>query len=548
MAGQAGGPNPAVSWASAPLMIVFRVMSSPTRRSLLQTAAFLIPSLPAVSWSTAPGASATKPKRITDVVLDLNALHKWDNSNGDTWDPFWADDDNLYAFNCDGRGFGKAPRNLAFNKLTGLSPRTLSGAMVNTMDEYGVSGKKEADKATWKACGQECIDSVFYAFVSRNAYGSDSGDYWLRQTAFNCSLIKSTDKGLTWSRTAAENYAHPMWPGPVFGAPFFVHYGKNGGNVKQDGADRYVYAASTNGFWNDGDRYILGRVLRKKLPELDAADWQYFIGSAGNGAGGDGNEAKSWSSSIRDAQPIIDQRTHCGQSGPCYIPALGLYLMVVWYNTEKMTKWFEPNEMKYDFYQAPHPWGPWTEVHSYSDRFLSAGHMYGPSLCAKFQRTKGTDVCLTLFTSGCPFDDVPAGMYKAWSIPVIVRTAPVVRSVMVASGDPRVVYSGDWTPSSEGRLLGPVRQTASPKASAELSFHGVGVDVLADKKTGFGALDIFLDGALVHTANLAVENLPRLCGVTVFRSATLKTGAHRIRVVNKGASAVVVDAFQVYGG
>jgi hypothetical protein len=41
-------------------------------------------------------------------MLDLDNLHKWDNSNGDTWDPFWADDDALYAFNCDGRGFGRA--------------------------------------------------------------------------------------------------------------------------------------------------------------------------------------------------------------------------------------------------------------------------------------------------------------------------------------------------------------------------------------------------------------------------------------------------------
>jgi hypothetical protein len=526
-------------------------MPAQTRRNLLKTAAVLIPSISAYTGNAADGSSAAKPARITDVVLDLNDIHKWNNSNGDTWDPFWAEDDNLYAFNCDGRGFGKEPRNLAFNRLSGDSPTTLTGSVVNTMDEYGKSGQKEADNATWKACGQECIDSVFYAFVSRNAYGSDSGDYWLRQTAFNCSLIKSGDKGLTWSRTAAENYAHPMWPGPSFGAPFFVHYGKNGGNVKQDGADRYVYAASTNGFWNDGDSYILGRVLRKQLPQLKAADWEYYTGSDGNGAGkdaGDGMEGKSWSSAIQDAKPIIDQRVHCGQSGPCYIPALGLYLMVVWYNTEKMIKWFEPNEMRYDFYQAPHPWGPWTEVHSYSDRFLSPGHMYGPSLCAKFQRTEGTDVHMTLFTSGCPFDDVPAGMYKAWSIPVIVRTVPVIPSVVVPSADSRIVYSGDWAATSEGRLLGPVRQTASPGASAELSFHGVGVDLIADKKTGFGSLDILLDGTLVHNANLAVENLPRLCGVTVFRSEKLKQGAHRIRVVSKAASPVVVDAFQVYGG
>ena len=503
-----------------------------TRRSLFKTAAALLPAL---------GNSAPKSTRITDVILDLDNLHKWDDSNGDTWDPFWADDDNLYAFNCDGRGFGKAPRNLAFNRLSGDSPRTLSGSIVDTMDDYGASGKKESDGATWKACGQECIDSVFYAFVSRNAYGSDSGDYWLRQTAFNSSLIKSTDRGLTWSRGAAENYSHPMWPGPSFGAPFFIHYGKNGGNVAQDGANRFVYAVSTNGFWNDGDSYILGRVARKKMPELNAADWSYFTG-------GDGNEATSWSDTIHDAKPMLELRTHCGQSGPCYIPALGLYLMVVWYNTEKMIKWFEPNEMRYDFYQARHPWGPWTAVRSYSDHFLSPGHMYGPSLCAKFQRTEGTDVHMTLFTSGCPFDDLPAGLYKAWEIPLVVRTAPVVPSSVIPSGDPRIVYKGNWTSPGGVGLTGPERQTAAASDSAELSFRGVGIDCIADKKAGFGSIDIFLDGVLAHTANLGVENLPRLRGVTVFRSGALRSGAHNIRVVNKTSSAVVLCGFQVYSG
>ncbi|MGO9262122.1 MAG: hypothetical protein ACLQU1_38350 [Bryobacteraceae bacterium] len=514
-------------------------MAAHTRRGLLKTAAALLPSLSAASWRAA--LCAPKSVRITDVILDLNDLHKWDNSHGDTWDPFWADDDNLYAFNCDGRGFGKSPRNLAFNRLLGDSPSTLSGAMINTMDEYGGSGKKEADNATWKVCGQECIDSIFYAFVSRNVYGKDSGDYWLRQTAFNSSLVKSTDKGLTWSRGAVENYNRPMWPGPSFGAPFFIHYGKNGGDVAQDGARRYVYAVSTNGFWNDGDRYILGRVSRERLPDLKAADWGYF-------SGGDGNQAKSWSLKVEEAQPLLDLRTHCGQSGPCYIPALGLYLMVVWYNTEKMIKWYEPNEMRYDFYQAPHPWGPWTSVRSYSDAFLSPGHMYGPSLCAKFQRREGPDVHMTLFTSGCPFKDVPEGLYKAWEIPVVVKTAPVIPSTLIPSGDPRIVYNGRWTSSSEDRLSGPVHQTASANDSAELSFRGAGIDFLADKKAGFGSVAIFLDGVLAHTAALGIENLPRLNGVTVFRSGGLKNGAHSIRVVNQTSSPVVVDGFQVYGG
>jgi len=491
-----------------------------TRRSVLRSAAGL---LPALALPAANDRAAAH--RLTEVQLDLDRLRKWDDSNGDTWDPFWADDGNLYAFHCDGRGFGKLPRNLAFDRLSGDSVETLAGSIVNSMDEYGKAGQKESDNATWKACGQECIDGVFYAFVSRNTYGSDSGDYWLRQTAVNSSLIKSTDRGRTWTRSAADNYAHPMWPGPHFGAPFFVHYGQNGGQVKQDDAQRWVYALSTSGFWNDGDSYTLGRVERSRISALNPTDWTYY-------RGGDGLAASSWTSDPGGSHPVFEARVHCGQSGPCFISALGLYLMVVWYNPDRMVKWFEPAEMRYEFYQAPHPWGPWSFVSGYSDRFLAAGHMYGPSLCAKFQRAVAGDVHVTMFTAGCPFEDQPSGLYKAWSIPLILKTAPPPQAARIAAGDPRIVYSGAWG------------ETAA--AAAELAFTGIGVDVIADKQSGFGALDIFVDGTLVHTALLAVTNLPHLSGVTVFRSAVLKSGAHRIRVAAKSAAPVVLDAFQVY--
>jgi hypothetical protein len=360
-----------------------------------------------------PGEGASDS--IGQVLPQLKQIHKWNESNGDTWDPFWADDDNLYSFNCDGRGFGTAPRNLAFNQLTGDSPDLLTGRLVNSMDEYGAAGKKEADNATWKACGQECIDSVFYAFVARNVYGKDSGDSWMRQTAFNSSLIKSYDRGLTWQRDAKTNYASPMWPGPKFGAPFFIHYGKNGGRVMEDGADEYVYATSTNGFWNDGDSYVLGRVERAKLPKLNASDWTYF-------GGGDGQQRTSWTRSLDEAAPILQREHECGQTPACYIPAIQRYLMVVWYNTAKMTKWFEPNRMRYDFYQAGHPWGPWNLVGSMDDSFLpGSGHMYGPSLCAKFQVRSGNQVHVSMFTSGCPFEDKPSGLYKIWTVPLLLK-------------------------------------------------------------------------------------------------------------------------------
>ena len=201
-------------------------------------AALLIAGFPLVK-AAAANADSTP---IISVVPDLFHLQKWHDSNGDTADPFWADDDNLYHFTCDGRGFGKQAMNLCFNKLTGTDLLHLKGELVNAMDEYGKANATESDGATWKVCGQECIDGIFYTFVVRNIYGNKSKDQLMRQTSFNASLIKSADRGRTWTRSAKENYESPMWPGKRFGAPCFIHYGKNGGSVTRDKADEFVYA------------------------------------------------------------------------------------------------------------------------------------------------------------------------------------------------------------------------------------------------------------------------------------------------------------------
>jgi len=74
---------------------------------------------------------------------------------GDSADPFWADDDCLYHFTCDGPGFGKEGRNLCLNKLIGPDRDHLKGELVNSMDEYGKSDGTGPDEATWKICGQE---------------------------------------------------------------------------------------------------------------------------------------------------------------------------------------------------------------------------------------------------------------------------------------------------------------------------------------------------------------------------------------------------------
>jgi hypothetical protein len=496
------------------------------------------------STTAAPFSELTaENKPVAEVFVDLNRIHKWDESNGDTWDPFWADDDQLYSFNCDGRGFGAKGKNLAFNRLYGDATSKLAGDQVNPMDEYGRGGQKGPDNATWKACGQECIDGVFYAFVSRNVYGSDSKDPLMRQLATHSSLIKSSDRGRTWMRTAQENYDKPMWPGPNFGAPFFVHYGRDGGDVVQDDGNVYVYAVSTNGFWNDGDRLILGRVRRTNLPRLNSSDWEYY-------AGLDGRGVPKWSREIGSATAILERAARCGQTPICYVPALDTYLLISWYNTPVLTQWFKPEEMHYDFYQAPHPWGPWSLIDSISDRFMGPGyHMYGPSLCARFQQKRGDNIEISMFTSGCPFEDVPATPYKLWHIPVLLRTRRLTGQLTIPTADPRIVYHGSWFPWTtveESAGLALPRATQTKGNSAEFTFEGSGVEYVAQKNRGQGLVNVYLDGQLQSKANLDVPDFPVLFGVVVFSATRLPVGRHMIRIENEGNDRVNLECFRVF--
>ena len=471
------------------------------------------------------------PRRVSELELDLDHIHKWDDSNGDTWDPFWADDDALYSFNCDGRGFGPIGMNLALNRFDGTAPGDLKGIQINAMPDYGKSTEHGRDGATWKVCGQECIDGVFYAFVSRNIYGHESHDRFKRQTAFNSSLIKSTNRGQTWMRAAEENYKIPMWPGPLFGTPFFVHYGKNGGAPSE-----YVYAASNNGFWNDGDSLVLGRISRKVIANLNAEDWEYF-------AGAKAASLPNWTRSIEKAEPILQAAGRLGQTPICHVPKLGIYLLISWYNPVTIEKWFEPSEMRYDFYQAEHPWGPWSLITSISDRFLATGsHMYGPSLCAKFQENTVDGMRLIMFTSGCPFEDKPSGVYKAWTIPVILRTGAERTFRTLSAMDSQFHTVGNWQVERETG-----RTSRSRGDSIAISFDGAGIECIAGKAAGFGDVEVLLDEKSQGTISLGLKNFPSLSGVVIFRSPKLEAGRHELKLVNAGTEPVNIESVKIYG-
>ncbi len=513
--------------------------STPFVPILLGTTLVLIAHLFGIDQASTP---------IAGVIPQIDKAFKWDDSMGDTADPFWADDDQLYHFACDGRGFGSLQRNLCFNKLSGVELDSLKGSAVNSMDEYGtngasMNGTSTNDGANWKVTGQECIDGVFYAFVARNKYGNRSKDPLMRQTSVNASLIKSTDRGLTWTRSAHENYEHPMWPGSRFGAPAFIHYGRNGGQVGGDGAGKYVYAVSNNGFWNGGDDLILARVLRTELPKLNATDWEYF-------SGGEGLQDSSWSRDISKAVPILSRPAKLGWTAPVFIPSLNRYLLVSWYVTPTLKGWFNPERVIYDFFEAPHPWGPWNQAGSMDDTFLGGAHMYGPNLCAKYQEQTPDGVRIQLFSSGTIFRDVPGSVYKSWRFPLLLRTKSLPEGTMINDTDPAIRYSKDWQAvarESAKDYHKDCHLTRFPGATAEYRFNGSGLEIWTSKNQGNGSFDVLIDGKPAGTVDTKLRNFQYsgLVQVPVFRDENLTLRDHEVKLIVKGDGNVALDAFRI---
>jgi hypothetical protein len=302
------------------------------------------------------------------------------DSDGDCWLPAWTADGTVYTPSDDTDGFRKAgSSNLAFNRLEGDDVTKLQGTTVNLMTDYGKRGENGADGCSWKSSGCYAVDGVIYWVVARHIYGGKTGDPLRRQTAQNASIIKSTDGGRTWTRSVKDNYERPTFPGRRFATPYFIQYGQDG-RAAVDNADRYVYAISNNGFWDNGDNQILGRVARDKIGDLRGADWQFYTG-------GDGMQDSAWSTNMHKAKLLLSAPGKLGMTGAVFVPGLRRYLMIGWYypagggvmpKGSARTIW--------DFYEAPKPWGPWKKFAS--KEFQPQGY-YSTEIFPKFSSNDG---------------------------------------------------------------------------------------------------------------------------------------------------------------
>ena len=369
-----------------------------------------------MKWSlVAAAATAALHPQLYDVAtaraeirsVEVGQPVALSDNAGDTWVSAWAKNGAVYTPSDDTDGFRKiGPGNLAFNRIDGENPLQLSGVTINPMGDYGAGAEELSDGCTWKSSGCYAADGVLYWVVARHKYGETSGDPNKRQTAANASIIKSVNYGRSWTRSAKENYEAPMFPGRRFATPYFVEYGQDG-KAAADNGDMFIYAVANNGYWDNGDNLILGRVRRDKLGKLNSGDWEYYTG-------GDGLKENAWSRDISQTALVLNSPGKLGMNGMVYLPELQRYFMIGWYYPAGGGKIKEAcHETVWDFYLAPKPWGPWTKISSH--RFTPQG-FYSPQVCPKFNRDGGKS--LFVFTAG---DWNNPEVYRLTVVPILLR-------------------------------------------------------------------------------------------------------------------------------
>lgn len=172
----------------------------------------------------------------------------------------------------------------------------------------------------------------------------------------------------------------------------------------------------------------------------------------------------------------------------------------------------------------------------------------GPTLCPQFQTRVGDDAHLALFNAGCHFENVPSGLYKMWTIPLMLKTTPQPKATMINDSDPAIRYHGQWTHNEKRGMYeygDDAHVTNEVGASAEMTFTGTGVDYIAEKNGDYGPVSIYLDSVLQKRVSLQNFNFPRPSRVTMYSARGLTPGSHTIKIVNQTGLYAVLDAFSV---
>ncbi|MDR3711827.1 MAG: RICIN domain-containing protein [Puia sp.] len=233
-------------------------------------------------------------------------------------------------------------------------------------------------------------------------------------------------------------------------------------------------------------------------------------------------------------------------------------MTVTWFDPGTTARWHYPENITFAFYQADHPWGPWSYIGEKSagdfiaDKRQRIHRWYGPSLSPKFiTYNPDGSVTVILTFSGQTWEDKPESLYKNNTLPVTFYTRPQPKEAETVN-DTEAQYSEGWAhrqDTTAGDFRDDAHVTTTLGAYADFKFTGRGIEILSEKNTGMGAAEVLMDGVSQGTFALYQDPMPALYQVEFYRNMTLADGPHTVRVINRSEKGkrCILDGFRVYG-
>lgn len=253
----------------------------------------------------------------------------------DNWPLTWCEDGHQYTSWGDGGGFGgsndEGRVSLGFGRVEGDHPDFTGFNLWGGVDAAGparLDGKVES---------MLCVQGVLYALRSP---GSDASGFDYKE------VVRSTDKGRTWGTLSGSRLQGDAVGAP--GLPFYVQYGQDYG--ANDDGFVYIFTIRIDDP-DDWEVQVPGITWLARAPAADEAfvlpeSWEWVTGFD------DGGEPV-WGPQNQRV-PVVEDPDGYMRGSAIHVPHLDRFLMVQNHTAR--------NEGNIVIYEAPAPWGPWTQV------------------------------------------------------------------------------------------------------------------------------------------------------------------------------------------
>lgn len=326
----------------------------------------------AVFFIGTPRACLSKEGAIRIVGIErLDDTSILNVGYGDNWHMTWADNDRQFVGMCDGTGFRGVPgetgeyRNTRIYTIVGQAPEHHFEYLPNYPELLGRTFR-------FYGFGILAIDGHVYQYTStpRRKLGRESTQF------IGAKLTYSPDNGESWHNQDGTPLHWEEWedrnrenmvfweePGGAFALLTMLQMGQN----YEHNRDGFVYVYAPNGYTEGTmNQLVMFRVPKDKI--LDRSAYEYFVSRNPDGTA-------NWSSDITERSPVYTfpagwvnklsgSHPYAWHPSVVYNEPLGQYMMTSWGTgvDETQKDWF-PKINYLGFWTAPHPWGPWTQIH-----------------------------------------------------------------------------------------------------------------------------------------------------------------------------------------